>query len=393
VTAGKPILFWKHAVDCIAFNRSSSYLQREVEVYEKLDGTNFGIRCDGATYGRRYRIHGNTYQRVDLDGAIPTAEQVAAIKHAILSIAYSTDDEEEDSKEEKTPSSPAEEIRSISLVLYGELMCNPGKYKYSTRYEGCKYFCFGAVFDPVATAGAGVAFEDMKDLHQRLIKRGLNAEIAPESGRIRLTMSRQLSSLVTSEGVQCAPLLEKGSLRDVCYQMREELLRNQMEGVVITGKNCLMKWKTPFEDESKGDAMLSKLLSTYSEVVMRYAGVDVELARLLLEVAENPNKLTRVVRKDKKKSSAQAQGPYSNLDLEKGLQSALSKYDSLEAYFDRGELGVIQQDLKEELIEDFNASREDEKKCIYDYVNKQVGKAFRKWKVEASNSDLRRKGL
>jgi len=36
--------------------KNDAVLDQQVFAYEKLDGTNVGIRCDGAIFGRRQRI-------------------------------------------------------------------------------------------------------------------------------------------------------------------------------------------------------------------------------------------------------------------------------------------------------------------------------------------------
>jgi len=372
----------------VVFNRKSLHPNREVEAYEKLDGTNLGVRCDGAIYGRRYRIHSDTYQRVRLSGAVPTVVQVIAIKHEISNLLFTYGNERTDTSY-KTENE-AQILLLPKLVLYGELMCDLRKFSYNARFKDCNFFCFGVVFDPLLSEDSDtvIPFEDMAGLCQRLNNCGLNAEIAPESGRIRVVLSEELHSIVRLAGVQCAPTLDKGPLREVCIRLKQTLLSDGMEGVVLTGKQCLFKWKTSFEDESKGHSMLSGILTKYSEETLEFVGVDISFLKLLMDVATSRSK-PRAIRKEEKMTqrlqqkqyaSAKSPGPYTISDLEKAMNSATSKYDALDACFDRGERDVIRHDLKKEIVNDLNAVQEEERKCIDSFVNKFVGAAFGKWK-------------
>jgi len=44
--------------------KKDDFLNRPVVAFEKIDGTNFGVRCDGVLFGRRNKVEGLTYQKV-----------------------------------------------------------------------------------------------------------------------------------------------------------------------------------------------------------------------------------------------------------------------------------------------------------------------------------------
>lgn len=341
-----------------------SILSQHVHAYEKLDGTNFGVRCDGALFGRRREITGQTYQNVCLTGVIPTPSIVEAVKRSIgQCIGY-------------------EEAALPMLVLYGELMCNPGRYDYEKRGMGKKYMCFGAMFVPYLMGDESIAASAALNLE--LQNNGLLATMAPESGRIRLLLNDKLAEMIIAANVECVPLVDQGPLRELCLCNKELLMASQIEGACLTGQSFLQKWKTGCEDESKGHSLLCSLLDSETEEVLNTAGVDQALLRCLVDVAGNKPAEAKRQRKTKKTGSTKEQ-VYSAESLDKALISAMSKYDALEAYFERDEMSAILSLLETEVREDLAATTVEETKCVTKAVRKRVGKAYGSWKRSVEN--------
>jgi hypothetical protein len=98
-------------------------LDKHVVSYEKLDGTNLGVRCDGLRFGRRQIVSGTSDQKCQLDDIVPTGTQVSTIKTKI------------------------EQMVSMDLpkfLVYGELMVN-NKFDYIDRKLFKTWICFGAM--------------------------------------------------------------------------------------------------------------------------------------------------------------------------------------------------------------------------------------------------------
>jgi len=337
-------------------------ISMKVMAYEKLYGTNLGVRCDGAVFGRRIRVDGDSYQKVALKAAIPTQSSIQAVKSSIESTirlgGFDNDDV------------------FPMLVLYGELMCNPKKYGYEVRGMARKFFCFGAVFDPIREN------DDTSDAFCGVLKRhGFAAQVA--SGKIRVRMNDKLSELVQSQGISCAPLLDQGPLREVCFRLEETMKSDdKLEGVVLHGDDgCLFKWKTRTEDESKGYDLLCSLNASHSLKTLELAGVDVEVVGLLTDVAKKEAKAVKSAKGlHQKNQNKTKQDVYDDSTMEMALVSAMSKYDALEVYFERGEMPTILETLKKEVIEDLGARTEEEKKFITRVVGRKVGCLYGKWK-------------
>lgn len=337
------------------------FLSRHFCAVEKLDGTNLGVRSgDGAVFGRRYRVTEDTYQNVPLKGTIPSAKQVTAIKETMVGDAGGN---------------------SIELMLYGELMCNPNKFDYSQRSMGHRFYCFGAVLD------AGLEAEQRNSVFAELREKGL-VPFDSGNGRIRVVMNDAFGKLIRQHGVDSAPMMDEGPLRELWFRVKDTLLKDGMEGVVLSGDDgALYKWKTSVEDESKTHQQLSSLLKDHSKLILELVGVDIPLVLSLIDVSqkkpENETSINRVKRgskKDvKKKDKKPNVGVYDNITMQHAIVSAMSKYDSLEAYFAKGERDTILACLQLEVIEDLGASTTKEVKFIQKTISKEVGLAFGRW--------------
>ena len=349
----------------------NAFDQMFCHAYEKLDGTNLGVRCDGAVFGRRLRIQANTYQRVPLEGSIPLASQVQSVKKAMLG----KDNEQ-----------------GMELILYGELMCNPGKFDYNQRGMGHKFYCFGAML----TSSKEITDNKMTNWKHLLKQQGFNPSMSSKSGRI--AMNHRLRQLLEDNEICCVPLMDKGRLREVCFQMKESMMKDDREGVVLTGDDgMLYKWKTSVEDESQTHSLLSSLLVQNSQAVLKLIGVDVHLVQCFIDVAEKKvkdqmNRVTttttsaaarKAMNKEKSKHAA-----YDHVTLEKALESAISKYDALEAYFEQGQRSTIISKLNKELVNDLGAKTPEEMKCVECAVGKKVGVAFGQWKKKTCSQEI-----
>jgi hypothetical protein len=287
----------------IFYHKRASILNIVVFATEKLDGTNFGVGDDGVYYGRRNIVEGNSYQRVPIKFAA-NKEQILKTKQLLADLA-------------SLPSS-----NLPGMVVYGELMCNPGRYSYTQRGYQNKWAAFGCVFAVGDTGVLGGV-----SLGEALEKAGFLVKIDKVDGRVNVLMNPLLRGIFTANNIMTSAELAHGTIAEVCVALKDMMMRNECEGVVLSGRGYLTKWKTGAEDESKGSNLLAALLRREDLGFLR--ADEVEFARLLLTVASN-KPVVPVSVKSAKDSVPQ---PYSDSELAQALASALSKYDHLSTYF------------------------------------------------------------
>jgi hypothetical protein len=343
-------------------------LQQLFRAHEKLDGTNLGIRCDGAVFGRRHRIFDDTYQCIPLEGTIPTDDQVRRIKNDMLDVAtYGLFD-------------------SCQLTLYGELMSNTDKFDYAQRNMGNNYYCFGAMISMECPCPQG----RVRHLDAVLRRRGLNFHLVSSHDRIiyRIMLNPAFQKLLNAEGLYSAPWMTKGTLRQICMNLKNVMLEDGFEGVVLTApiEGTFFKWKTSVQDKSGGLVALSNLCRSYSPTILESAGIDLEFVGCLIEVAmpkagyDNPQ------------TSSGNRGSGNNFtttELEAAYLSALKKFDSLEVYFERKEQETISNYLQEEIVMDLYAVTRKDQTIVNKYVKSRVMVIYRAWRKQQKPGMLR----
>ena len=345
-------------------------LDSEVFAYEKLDGTNLGVRCDGAIFGRRQRVTGSSYAKVPLDGTVPDSTVIQNIKENIFNEVGIT----------TTTTSSSDTLPK--LLIYGELMINKDRYQYDERNLSEKWFAFGAVlhYDDVVDGRTGTTEEHFKALKDAgfLVTKGTD--------RITMRLNSKLYIIVENFGVPCTTLLGRGPLRKVCADLESKLMKNECEGVVLTSEDLLTKWKTGKEDESKGYDMLVAIRDTYSPALRRLAEIDEALLETLIKVSGNRPTDAQILKKMKTKTAKEKtikqkkKQVYDDNELQKALDSAMTKYDAPEVYFERDDRDGIMSSLIKEITFDLAASNAEEQKCITTFVRKFIGKVVGEWK-------------
>lgn len=335
-------------------------LQQIFRVHEKLDGTNLGIRCDGAVFGRRFRIYQDTYQSVPLEGTLPCEEQVYNVKYELLRPSHN------------------DCLRSCQFILYGELMVDPNKFDYTRRSMGHQYYAFGGML---------VLDEPTEDLSRQLDtvlrRKGLNFHVLYKNSHrnvYRIMLNQAFKKIIYRNDIMYAPMMGNGTLRQVCYSLKDLMMQDGFEGVVLTApvEGTFYKWKTSVEDKSGGLETLMKLSQSYPSFVLELAGIDVEFVQCLIEVATP---------KYQSEEDANATIPYdgsggnlTDAQLDAAYESALTKFDSLEAYFARNEQGKIIQYLQEEISMDVMAFTRKDKKIVNKAIKSRVMAGYKQWR-------------
>jgi RNA ligase len=376
-----------------------NFLAKEARASEKLDGTNVGVTDRGVLMGRRHLIPDGQlhYQRIPLS-TIPR-DAVAAAAAALSRI-----------------------LGGPRVVLYGELMCNPGKFGYNNR-KLPHWNCFGARvwFDVTeesedddngasaptqkeADADADTDTNQSADGPQRVIalaERCIEAGFWVAGGiprlsenieadrKLTLLLNSVLVEQLTAHGVPVVPLAsgEGGILADVVKQLADRMMDNSVwEGVVIHSPTGAVKWKTGLEDESAGSQDLARVSEGMPSFLVHEK--EVEFARILQRVSANgaPKKRQR----NQKREKAEAQpDPYDEHRMRLAAESALSKYDSADAYFERNEMPKFATLLAREMVEDLAPSTPLETTFIEKYARRRVGTLFGAWKREQSMIEKR----
>ena len=348
-----------------------SQLETQVWAFEKLDGTNFGVSCEGTRVGRRLALDAGvaTYQRVRLDEAVPTGDDVRALKARLASVA-------------------GEDAAGLpELVLYGELMCNPTKYTYDERMGAVKFAAFGARFKARDVAAARATAGALQAA-------GMPCVVDTTSGKLTLLASPAFLGEVAACGVATVPLLASGPLWDVLQALEAKMLENATEGVVLTGVcGFIRKWKTGEEDESKGHLNLAKVLKPDNRCRLVMCEDSVAAATLLHRVACNRNTVRRAEAMKAKaaaRAAAKQEGgdtpkqppPYAADVLAAALASALTKYDDLEVFFATDKKKEILNMLVQELTTDLAATDKRKILAVSNTVHRHVQKQHTLWRGE-----------
>ena len=363
------VWYAKTVNDDLLYNeqQEQQHLQQFVYAYEKLDGTNLGICCGGVRYGRRFMIQdgATTYQRVPIGNHnLPSQQTVQSIKASLIkSLLVGNNDSNDNNDDISLPS----DIDDMSqLVLYGELICNLDRYGYDKRGIGSKWLCFGAMLT-IHNDSSRIADQISIGLSNRGYLPGISGNLLTKN--ILLRLNPTLESTLEEYGIDCPVLVDQGLLKDVCLRQKGIMMESNLEGLVLTGEAFMKKWKTGVEDESSGLSKLTSILTAFEHIatdddVLKSRGVDALLLRCLTEVARNGSKVAKTVEVD----------TYEQRVLDRATISALSKYDALSSYRNKGRKWKkwITNAIVKELIDDLGATSTDEIECIQRYTEKSL---------------------
>jgi hypothetical protein len=182
------------------------------------------------------------------------------------------------------------------LILYGELICNPSRYRYAERGMAKKWLCFGAMFDNSSVVNHTTSAQDDKQLlstiaeslfHQLRVH-GFFVTPSPDNRTLTIRLNPTFVTMVEKNDVRCVPFIDSGPLLDTRIRNQDLLMSSDLEGVVVViGAGFLKKWETGDEDESKGHGLLNSLTSGTNKSILELAGVNISLANCLLEVSRS----------------------------------------------------------------------------------------------------------
>merc|ERR1711907_389431 len=162
-------------------------------------------------------------------------------------------------------------------------------------------------------------------------------------------------------------------------------------GELYSGLCHLGKWKCAQEPQSNNIKQLARLMHRFSEEgdvgpsvanILLPAGV-VDMVTKMHAVATagmlSPFKEAKKGPGQQKKKKKKQQSSEQHIAVQEAIASALTKFDSPEAYFERDERKQFTTMVIEEVSADLKAD-EKLKKLVYGQVNKHLGQTFGSWK-------------
>jgi hypothetical protein len=357
----------------------------------KLDGTNVGVDNEGLIVGRNTVVPaGQAYQKVDVQSLLSDVPAQAESLRVSLDFTVG--------------------VGAVAQVmLYGELVVNK-KFDYDTAGIFKQWLCFGAIARP-----ASEDEEAASRLATALRAAGFNTQA--EIGKVVLAPNAKLVELLHGCGVRLltdvywpngAPLEHDGSGTLPTFRSLRQLILSEWaqrvlapvdgmplaEGLVLASATDgrFFKWKNAGEELGKVPDQLRETvarllaLSERPDAQLLLRGLLEVFERLLLVATPKPKEAGKLSKPGKAPAEAEAR----RAEARAVWESALTKFDDLEAVFAQG--AQARQVLEEQLIKqissdlakDYGAGEKDAVQRATATVRSEVGKRFGTWKKSQS---------
>merc|ERR1711871_1773567 len=349
------------------------FVAENAVAHVKLDGTNFAVGSSGQLAGRRQLLEANkaSYQNCDISSLKARGSQVNALKDAIA----------QDANCQQLLAEP----HVTGFNLYGELV-DKVRHEYEAKAGLAKSWrIFGVAI------GTGTA----KTLTEALLSAGYAAGYR-DDGVVVLALNDRLRSVMDKVGIKREEVAEelcRGSLVQIVDLAFEWMHDVRGEGVVISHKEpghgwVLGKWKCACEPQSTNKGLLDAIVQDYDSqnsfaLSLLPPGVEDMFRKMNQCLSATYTPFIKEAEKGKgsdgmkKKATTATECEGASL-VSDAIQSALTKFDSLEAYFAKGPGG--RDEIKALLIKEVTADvPADAKKLVGGLISKHVGMAFGKW--------------
>lgn len=234
----------------------------------KYDGTNVGKDSTGLAYGRNQTILPSAERYLKTSLKDVRALDVTVLRRAVLSAAAIAEEDVD------------------AFVLYGELMCNPGLYRYAAAGLPGTHQTFGAVIRPVN----GRRDTNASTLASKLGAAGFSCVVRgevpddPDGGGgdeedqksdrlVMLLMNKTLASVLQScEGAPSIVAFTQSSpegyesLFDLVHANHDHLFNGDGEGIIIVSPAAgsdvgVAKWKNGSEGSANNMKLLERIIS------------------------------------------------------------------------------------------------------------------------------------
>lgn len=362
------------------------FVAENAVAHVKLDGTNFAVGSNGQLAGRRQLLEANkaSYQNCDISSLKTRGSQVNALKDVIA----------QDANCQQLLAEP----HVTGFNLYGELV-DKVRHEYEAKAGLAKSWrIFGVA---IGTRTDEETDEDMQScveaqaLTEALLSAGYAAGYR-DNGVVVLALNDRLRFAMDKVGIKREEVAEelcRGSLVQIVDLAFEWMHDVRGEGVVISHREpghgwVLGKWKCACEPQSTNKGLLDAIVQDYDSqnsfaLSLLPPGVEDMFRKMNQCLSATYTPFIKEAEKGKgsdgmkKKATTATECEGASL-VSDAIQSALTKFDSLEAYFAKGPGGrdEIKALLIKEVTEDVPA---DAKKLVSGLVSKHVGMAFGKW--------------
>lgn len=337
----------------------------------KYDGTNVGVLRDGTLLGRRtvIDVEATSYQKCDLKSM--RALDTSGALEELISLGAPT--------------------AVHRTALYGELLCN-NLYTYAKEGLAKEWVAFGALLECVDDAAAC-------EFARNACTAGM---LCSASDRVVcMSTCPAFADVMRRHAVPRVAVTQHTSLCAAVQNLGEWMQGEHGEGLVLTvahnaGRTSTYKWKISREPQPAGVAALMEIASALR------AGADGkaqlldpaihELVSTLLTVATHADSTVAQAQAKVKAPKPSREALVDVEAVQVAIASALTKFDTLEAYFDahgQGGVSTISEQLVAELLADKDLSmptegvkRDAAVKEVATAVKKYVGLQFGLWKKE-----------
>lgn len=330
----------------------------------KYDGTNLAISKDKKLYGRRQLIESPSYQKTDLTF-------LSKIDLSNLSKELLGNLEDKVSK----------------LFVYGELIIN-NKFDYEKQDVFKKFLAFGICVEiPNGEIGKQI-HTDL--LHSGYVCNSIHKIVEGQAVKITVLLTDKLRNLFTKHNIPVGETIFKnGCLHDLIMNCGDWMINGKGEGLVCVSNEFQKKWKIGMEHQPSIFAHFKNCLSTISS----YDDLDervVNAAKVLFDVSESKKIMGVEASKSMKKPKVRKEtlSLFPSGQMKAAIESALTKYDSLEYYFEANKLKEIITLIIAEVMHDLMPTvdttsllpNQDPLKEINGSVQKFVGIRYGMWK-------------
>ena len=361
---------------------------------EKYDGTNVGVTSDGLILGRRLILDPQLqkYQRTSLEPVRAALATVSTIKKALLQAALGGQE----------PSDAAEQIH---CTVYGELMCNPSLFSYAER-SLVGFEAFGVILRAVEDVPAWFrsTFVDTLREHgfsavghwpERVQDQGQDQDQDQDQdsvASVKVMLCASLENIFRDNDLSTPNTTFEGPLVEMVQNLSTFMEDGDGEGVVIAvagGRGDLKKWKAATENQGGTPDVLSRLLERFEttlghlvdpavvEMVQTMHRVSVSDCKGRSAKCKNAARLAKKL-EEQNRPKVMMQDAVSEINIRGALESALTKYDSLDVWIAREDKMSVTAELCREVCEDLGfkwgkGEMGAKGACVRAYISRHVG--------------------
>jgi len=326
----------------------------------KYDGTNLAVSRSRKIYGRRQHVPGPTYQKCDVTFLVDTSIEPVSVDV----LGKFTD-------------------KVSKFFVYGELVIN-NKYDYTAKDIFGKWLAFGICLEIPQV-------EDGIEIHEFLEKEGFRLNSIPrvlpgQATKITILLNDKLREVLQKHNIPTGDtLFANGNLIDLICDCRDWMCDGNGEGLVCVSNEFQKKWKIGMEHQPS-------IFENLKEILEKASTYDldpriIQAGKILFEVKESSKLMgENVKKKPGPKQKKVVPLLFDPQDMKAAIESALTKYDSLDYYFKENKMkdicSLVYTEVKDDLMPTLaeDAIQQDAIKEINNSVRKYVGIRYGMWK-------------